>query len=198
VKKIRPHSLLIGGLLTGEPLAVDLANTLVVHEDGDAVDFLVAPGGLSDWLELESERLEGWAPVTESDLSEFRALRAAVREMFEALLSGSAPPEGGVRKLNTASARGPTYLELDDSGAEPRVRTRSVTPASSASSLAAVARSTIDLAGGPARDLLRVCGAPGCPRLFVATNLRRRWCSEPCGNRARVARHYERHRASRK
>ncbi|MDP9487892.1 MAG: CGNR zinc finger domain-containing protein, partial [Actinomycetota bacterium] len=39
---------------------------------------------------------------------------------------------------------------------------------------------------------------PGCLRLFVATNLRRRWCSESCGNRARVARHYERNRASRK
>ncbi len=177
---------------------MDLANTLVVYEDADTVDFLVTPGGLSDWLELESERLEGWAPVTESDLSEFRALRAAVREMFEALLSGSAPPKGGVREINTASAGGPTYPELDDSGAEPQVRTRSAAYASSASSLAAVARSAVDLAGGPARDLLRVCEAPGCPRLFVATNARRRWCSESCGNRARVARHYERHRASRK
>ena len=198
MKKLRSHSLLVGGLLIGEPLAVDLANTLVVHEDADTVDFLVTPGGLSDWLELESERLEGWTPVTESDLSEFRALRAAVREMFEALLSGSAPPEGGVREINTASARGPTYPELDDSGAEPRVRTRSAAYASSASSLAAIARSAVDLAGGPARKRLRVCEAPGCPRLFVATNPRRRWCSESCGNRARVARHYERHRASRK
>ncbi len=176
---------------------MDLANTLVVHEDADTVDFLVTPGGLSDWLELESERLEGWAPVTESDLSESRALRAAVRELFGALLSGSAPPEGGVREINAASARAPTYPELDCSGAEPQVHTRSAAPASSAS-LAAVARSTIDLAGGPARERLRVCKAPGCPRLFVATNPRRRWCSEPCGNRARVARHYERHRAFRK
>ncbi len=177
---------------------MDLANTLVVHEERDTADFLVQPGGLSGWLELESERLESWAPVTESDLSEFRALRAAVRELFDALLSGSAPPESGLREINAASARGPTYPELDDFGAGPRVRTRSAAPASSASSLAAVARSTIDFASGPDREQLRVCGAPGCPRLFVATNPRRRWCSESCGNRARVARHYERHRASRK
>lgn len=174
---------------------MDLANTLVVHEDGNAVDFLVTPGGLSDWLKTESERLDGWAPVTRGDLSDFLAMRAAVRDLFEALLSGSAPPEGGVREINTASARGPTYPELDCSGARPRVRMGGPDPGAAAS-LAAVARSAVDLAGGPARDLLRVCGAPGCPRLFVATNPRRRWCSEPCGNRARVARHYEHHRAS--
>ncbi len=176
---------------------MDLANTLVVHEDADMVDFLVTPEGLSGWLEAEGERLEGWTPVTESDLSEFRALRAAVRELFEALLSGSAPPKGGVKEINTASARGPTYPGLDCSGARLRVRARG-TASGAAASLAAVARSAIDLAGGPARERLRVCEAPGCPRLFVATNPRRRWCSESCGNRARVARHYRRQRASRK
>jgi predicted RNA-binding Zn ribbon-like protein len=192
VKQVGPLSLLVG-----EPLAVDLANTLLVYEDGDTVDFLVTLGGLSDWLELESERLDGWAPVTDSDLSESRALRAAIRELFEALLSGSAPPEGGVREINAASARAPIHPELDCSGTRPRVRMSG--PAhGTAASFAAVARSAIDLAGGPARERLRVCEAPGCPRLFVATNPRRRWCSEPCGNRARVARHYERHRASQK
>ncbi len=172
---------------------MDLANTLVVREGGDAVDFLVAPEGLSGWLEAEGERLDGWAPVTRTELADFRGLRAAIRDLFDALLSGVVPSEGVVRAINAASARAPMYPELDCSGAaRPRVRM-----SGSAASLAAVARSAIDLAGGPARERLRVCGAPGCPRLFVATNPRR-WCSESCGNRARVARHYERHRASRK
>jgi predicted RNA-binding Zn ribbon-like protein len=177
---------------------VDLANTLVVHEGGDAVDFLVAPEGLSGWLEAEGERLDGWAPVTRTELADFRGLRAAIRDLFDALLSGGVPSEGVVRAINAASARAPMYPELDCSGAAgPRVRMSGPAPGAAAS-FAAVARSAIDLAGGPARERLRVCGAPGCPRLFVATNPRRRWCSESCGNRARVARHYERHRASRK
>ncbi len=190
MRQVGSHSLLIG-----EPLAVDLANTLVVHEDGETVDFLVTPGGLSDWLEAESERLDGWAPVTRGDLSYFLAMRAAVRELFGALLGGGVPSEDVVGTINAASARAPTYPELDCSGARPRVRMGGPDPGAAAS-LAAVARSAVDLAGGPARDLLRVCGAPGCFWLFVAFKPRRRWCSEPCGNRARVARHYERHRAS--
>lgn len=185
--------------LVGEPLAVDLANTLEIHEGADTVDFLLSTSGLSDWLGLESGRLEGWAPVTDGELSETRALRAAIRELFEALVSGSVPPEppeDGVRRINAASARAPTHPELDCSGAELRVRTRSVAAASSASSLAAVARSAIEIAGGHVRGSLRVCKAPRCPRLFLATKPQRRWCSEACGNRARVARHYRRHRAS--
>jgi predicted RNA-binding Zn ribbon-like protein len=176
---------------------VDLANTLVVHEGGDAVDFLVAPEELSGWLEAEGERLDGWALVTRGDLSDFLAMRAAIRDLLGALLSGGVPSEGVVRAINAASARAPTYPELDCSGERPRVRMSGL-GGGAAASLAAVARSAIDVAGGPARERLRVCEAPGCPRLFVATNPRRRWCSEPCGNRARVARHYERHRAFRK
>lgn len=186
--------------LVGEPLAVDLANTLEIYEAGDAVDFLLSTSGLSGWLELESGRLEGWAHVTEGELSETRELRAAIRGLFEALVSGSVPsepPEDGVRRINAASARAPTHLELDCSGAQLRVRTRGDDDASPASALAAVARSAIEIAGGHVRGALRVCEAPGCPRLFLATRPQRRWCSEACGNRTRVARHYRRHRASR-
>jgi predicted RNA-binding Zn ribbon-like protein len=186
--------------LVGEPLAVDLANTLEIYEAGDTVDFLLSTSGLSDWLGLESGRLEGWAPVTKGELSETRALRAAIRELLEALVSGSVPsepPEDGVRRINAASAGAPTHPELACSGARLRVRTRGDGAASSASSLAAVARSAIEIAGGHVRGALRVCEATGCPRLFLATRPQRRWCSEVCGNRARVARHYRRYRASR-
>lgn len=172
---------------------MDLLNTLEVHEDGDTVDFLATAGGLSDWLDLESERLDGWAPVTGGDLLDFRAMRATIRELVGALLSGSEVSEDTVGAINAASARAPTYPELDCSRETgPRVHTVSAAPGAP-TALAEMARSAIDLAGGSARELLRVCEAPGCPRIFVATNLRRRWCSEPCGNRARVARYYRRH-----
>jgi predicted RNA-binding Zn ribbon-like protein len=42
--------------------------------------------------------------------------------------------------------------------------------------------------GGPRRDRLRQCGAPGCGRWFLASRPRQRWCSPACGNRARLAR----------
>jgi predicted RNA-binding Zn ribbon-like protein len=65
-----------------------------------------------------------------------------------------------------------------------------------AATLAAVARSAIALLGGPDRDRLRRCEGEHCILVFVAAHPRRRWCSpNVCGNRARVARHYRRHRA---
>jgi predicted RNA-binding Zn ribbon-like protein len=34
------------------------------------------------------------------------------------------------------------------------------------------------------------CEAHGCARIFFRTHGRRRWCSNTCGDRVRVARHY--------
>ena len=41
---------------------------------------------------------------------------------------------------------------------------------------------------------LRACLAPGCVLYFVKDHPRREWCGPACGNRARAARHYRRHR----
>lgn len=41
---------------------------------------------------------------------------------------------------------------------------------------------------------LRACHGPGCVLYYVKNHPRRGWCSSSCGNRARVARHYRRHR----
>jgi CGNR zinc finger len=40
---------------------------------------------------------------------------------------------------------------------------------------------------------LRRCANPACSMIFIAVNPRRSWCTPGvCGNRARVARHYQR------
>ncbi len=38
------------------------------------------------------------------------------------------------------------------------------------------------------------CLGPGCVLYFTRDHPRREWCSDACGNRARVARHYARAR----
>jgi predicted RNA-binding Zn ribbon-like protein len=62
--------------------------------------------------------------------------------------------------------------------------------------LAAIAREVIDLMSSPERlARLRRCANPECSMLFLAASSRRQWCTaNVCGNRARVARHYQRHR----
>lgn len=184
--------------LIGEPLAVDLANTLLEREQG-SVDLLATPEWLSAWCEVEGERLgvldfAGFA----GRLSEFHMLRAAIRELFRGLLDGRRPSEGAVKEINAASARVPrfgqlSWTKMDDRRGGLRAETRDLVSKAADIALARIARSAIELAGGPEREFLRSCPAPGCPLIFLAENRRRRWCSVSCGNRVRVARHYRRH-----
>jgi predicted RNA-binding Zn ribbon-like protein len=62
--------------------------------------------------------------------------------------------------------------------------------------LAAIAREGIALLADPRRSSqLRRCANPTCSMVFIAENSRRMWCApNVCGNRARVARHYQRQR----
>ncbi|MFI9597778.1 CGNR zinc finger domain-containing protein [Nonomuraea sp. NPDC052265] len=58
------------------------------------------------------------------------------------------------------------------------------------------ARAAIDFLSGPQREHLRACNAPRCVRYFVKSHGRQEWCKPSCGNRARAARHYQRHNAT--
>ncbi|WP_225853148.1 CGNR zinc finger domain-containing protein [Micromonospora sp. AMSO1212t] len=51
--------------------------------------------------------------------------------------------------------------------------------------------------GADGRERLRACPAPRCVRYFLQEHARQQWCKPSCGNRARVARHYQRHQAER-
>ena len=184
--------------LIGEPLAVDLANTLLESEEG-SVDLLANPGLLSAWCEAQGERVEILDfEASAGHLEEFLALRAAIREVFRGLLDGEHPSERAVNGINAASAGAPSFRELRWSEAQGelgvlRAGTGYLAGDDGAVALSKVARSAIELAGGPDRSLLRACPAPGCPLMFVARNRRRLWCRTVCGNRVRVARHYRRH-----
>jgi predicted RNA-binding Zn ribbon-like protein len=96
-----------------------------------------------------------------------------------------------VTAVNRAAAAAPAIVQLE---AGELVVRYNASPGDAF--LADVAGSAISLVGGLGRDRLRRCGAPGCGRWFVASRPRQRWCSPSCGNRARVARFQQRHRAA--
>jgi predicted RNA-binding Zn ribbon-like protein len=93
--------------------------------------------------------------------------------------------------VNAAVAAAPTSARLTESG---DVETRWHTEYGGNAALAAIAREAIDLLSSPDRlARLRRCANPTCSMLFLAENKRRQWCTANiCGNRTRVARHYER------
>jgi predicted RNA-binding Zn ribbon-like protein len=128
----------------------------------------------------------------------FRELRNAVRRLAAEVVADDRPAAAvpmdvseAVDVVNRACASVPTWPELAWSAAPTRVP-RSAHDGPEAE-LARVAVDAVDLFTGPRRGDLRACRGPGCVLYFLRDHPRREWCSAGCGNRARVARHYQRH-----
>lgn len=168
-------------------LALALANT-----EAD-VDVLATPGELAVWLSANREALGPADDEVALRLTDFRSLRAAIRDAVSARLRGGSPSADTLRALNEAGAAVPTAPALEDGPGGPvRVERVMASPSRTVRILATIARSAIELLGGPDRDRLRLCPATRCGKAFLATRGRQVWCSPSCGNRMRVARHHAR------
>lgn len=180
--------------LLGEPLALDLVNTCVRRDQVD-VDLLESPAALAAWLRAQSQRLAWSGPVSHADLLAVQGLRTALTSLMNARREGTYPSAAALRKLNAALTTPSTTARLAWAGAGPKL----VHPTAASRRdvlLHALAADAVSVLTGPAASRLRVCAHPDCVLQFVALNARRRWCSDAvCGNRARVARHYQRQRA---
>jgi predicted RNA-binding Zn ribbon-like protein len=180
-------------------LAIDLANTLELRRDGTTVDLLADQGGLARWLRHAggpggpggSGGSGGTGGGDEVAAEQLQALRGHVLALLGAAVRQRPLPRAAVTAVNRAAAGAPAVVQLE---AGELVVRYDASPGDAF--LADVAASAISMVGGPRRDRLRRCGAPGCGRWFVASRPRQRWCSPNCGNRARVARFQQRHRAA--
>jgi predicted RNA-binding Zn ribbon-like protein len=189
-------------------LALELAGTIRHDGHGGVADDLTEPAGLSAWVRERADRLGAWAGDFVADEQTHTAvltLRAGVRSLFAYAVRPGPPSradanrllplEEGLRRVNTAAADVPLtpLLEWDPAESEP-VATTVDTPASPPRALAAaLARATIAFLTGPHRQNLRACTAPRCVRYFVKEHGRQEFCKASCSNRARAARHYQRH-----
>lgn len=172
----------------GEPLvALDLADTLITVTDPHT-DLLSDQERAAAWWAVQAPRLpEGPVP----DPAATRRLRGAIRDVLDARLEGRAPRDTSVEDLNAAVAAVPTSARLLADGT---AETRWHTEHGGNAALAAIAGEAILLlADGDRLPRLRRCANPACSMLFLAERRSRQWCaSNVCGNRVRVARHYER------
>src|ERR1700754_869056 len=101
----------------GEPLAIDLANTVMVVREGETVDLLDSDGALENWLELERPRLGDCAFVL-SERDELVRVREDVRSLFAARATGSAFDPAAIERLNAVSRGAPVapQLQVSDGG----------------------------------------------------------------------------------
>ncbi|MFC8830657.1 CGNR zinc finger domain-containing protein [Streptomyces sp. NPDC057137] len=207
--------------LLGEPLPVELMNTIWVGRDG-VHDELTHPEGLAAWLRGVQPRLStaGGPSLAQlpnpsaEDLRRFRRLRDALRllaavttgdtrdtrgaglapDTVPGVASDAAPLTTAVAAVNEACAYAPSWSALEWTGAVGPTRTDVTNGTPYARILSRVAEEGVRLFTGPGRAELRACHGPRCVLYFVRSHPRREWCSADCGNRARVARHYRRHR----
>ncbi|MCZ4101428.1 hypothetical protein C8250_038135 [Streptomyces sp. So13.3] len=205
-----------GAPLLGEPLPVELMNTVWADRDG-LHDALADTDDLARWLRAVAPRFEPALALDEPAaasgpslpaplLDRYQQLRDALRRLAAVVTedprpaAASAAPDlaAAVEAVNQACAYAPEWSRLVwPEGGTPSLATASAPShaTAAAAALSRIAEQAVQLFAGPDRGALRACRAPGCVLYFVRAHPRREWCSANCGNRARVARHYQRHHA---
>ena len=177
----------------GQPLALDLANSKARIKPEVTRELLGSEDDLDRWLARQTERLPEVDPGS-GRLAAFLELRDTLHEMLSAAAVGAPPPAHATGALNAASARSDGHLRLRVHDGTPKAELAgSGTPLDRA--LSTVARSAIELLASSDRERLRICSAPSCGFFFFGRP-DQEYCSVPCGNRARAARHYARQRVN--
>jgi len=183
-------------VLLSEPLPLNLVNTRLHLSDGD-LDLLDHGPHRTEWLTAEAERLgivAGASAFDDEVAGALKALREHVAAAVEPARQGKRPPPRSLAGLNEALRAAPAAPQARWDGSSVVATTERA--GSLATRLAAgFAEATVALLADPAIRKVRRCDAPACWILFLARNPKRRWCTPSiCGNRARVARYYLRHK----
>lgn len=193
-------------------LALELASTIRHDGDGGVTDDLATVDGITRWTHAQEGLLPPHVRAAEltadEDLRrEVTELRRAVRALFARAVSPAPPSPADAGHLMPADkalahlnaiAAGQLVapqLEWPPEGT-PAARLLTEERDQHVNLLTALARAAIDFLSGPQREQLRACTAPRCVRYFVKNHGRQEWCKASCGNRARAARHYRRHRVA--
>jgi predicted RNA-binding Zn ribbon-like protein len=171
---------------TEVPVAILFANSRYAVR-GRLQEGIGTVADLSTWLRDHA----GVHNVNIRNVDNSVRLRDAIRAVFGACVDGAPPRPEWLAVINSAAEAAPYWPAL---GPSYEIEERTAGDGLDAA-LAAIARDAMNLLAGPLREDLRACRAPGCVKFFVKDHPRREWCCDHCGNRARAARHYHRHRA---
>ncbi|MGI9031370.1 MAG: CGNR zinc finger domain-containing protein [Ilumatobacteraceae bacterium] len=176
-----------------QPLAIELASTIHVA-DGSVVDALSTTSQLRTWLAINDERLSRPRPLAAGQLlPDLRALRDALRRLFAAAIDHRRPLVADIASVNKATGCAPDHIELRWTSQHGPHGAHVGHADPGRAVLARIAADGIEVLTG-AYGPLTACGGPSCVLFFVPAHPRQAWCSPGCGNRARVARHYQRSR----
>lgn len=180
--------------LLGEPLPIEFANTRY-GAGNSAMDFLSDGRALRHWLHHVAADPPLPTPRTDHATAQtVRELRDAIREVLDALATGSALSTAALDTVNRYAAHATYHASLDLDGRTGALSVRTVYTGTDplAELLGRIATETIALAADAVPTDVRRCQGPGCTMLFLRDHHRRRWCHPSCGHRARQADYYRR------
>ena len=183
----------------GEVLALDLANTEIVVR-GKRRDLLATPEDVARWWQAarqqypEAEDMQGAGGSMPTDdpalLDALRALRTALRHIFNALAEETPPMRADVDVLNGVLRLGYHAVEITPEGdLLPVYRTQE---GGKNTLLLSIALSALRFISEGDRKRLHLCSNERCILLFYDTtrSATRRWCSLGCLERARSIQRY--------
>lgn len=177
---------------TSLTLSVDFANT-VACEACRSSDALASAESFLRWNRAHP----GLPKLSVSDdlLRELAALRRDLRDAFECHVQGTAPRPPLLRRINRWLGGSSTRLRAGFSGGRWRFEEVPGVVRPDQRWRSDMARAATSLLAGPLSPRLRKCQAPGCAHFLVSRKSGQLWCSPTgCGNRVRVARHYQKKR----
>ena len=183
-------------LWTGNHPATDLCNTEPVI-DGERVDLLPDFDAVVSWANVadvpsDADSFDVTGREAERTLRYVHRLRAGMR----AVLDPTTVEPDAIHRLNAVLREVPGVLHAEPWSGRDAVSLAATTPG--AQLRLDIAAATVDIfRHDPGR--IRRCAGPACVLLFldVSKSGRRRWCDMAvCGNRAKVAAHHARARAS--
>jgi predicted RNA-binding Zn ribbon-like protein len=186
-------------VLPNEPAPVRMMNTIWADRAG-VRDDLRTTRDLADWL-VAISAADGPVRVTRDDVARARRLRDALRRIAAlctddtrvAAASAVEDVDVAIAEVNSLVAAYPPTPRLALVDGQLIGDTATVGPPVTRA-LTAIAGEAVELFTGVDSPQLRACQAPSCVLYFTQNHPRREWCSTACGNRARAARHYRRHR----
>jgi predicted RNA-binding Zn ribbon-like protein len=164
--------------------ALDFAYTGAMG-DNPAWEILHEADDLSSWLHGRFEQLDGSA--TDRDLTDAKALRAAIARSATGASRGQSPAAEDIDVINLFAAT-PDIPPILAGGTRQAGRSR----ARVGQTLSELAREAVILFADDAADRIRECSADDCAIVFYdeSRSNNRRWCSmQRCGNRAKVRAH---------
>lgn len=161
------------------------------------VDLLESAGSAERWMDIVHSCLDGPASFApnEAQLNKLRTDRALIEALYEKRVTDTLV-ESDVTAVNAGlgAMRLLPQLQVHTVDGADGLVLRNGDGAGESNVVAAVSIAMIDTVTGPRSRLLRKCHAPRCVLYFTQLDSRQHWCSNVCGNRARVARAAENHR----